>query len=73
MLKGEREFRRNWRPWDERKANFDKDYRVMRRAVVEECAEVAESFHEPPYPRATSSMYTVPQKIAAAIRKGGKG
>lgn len=55
----------------------DDDARVLRRkvrevvrAVEERCAKVADSFHEPPYPSTTSSMYTVPQKIANAIREG---
>ena len=42
------------------------------RACYEDAAKVADSFHEPPYPSTTSSMYTVPQKIANAIRRKGK-
>ncbi|MFA6159372.1 MAG: hypothetical protein WC763_07140 [Candidatus Paceibacterota bacterium] len=39
------------------------------RAVREDCAKVADGFHKPTYPTTTSSMYTAPQEIAAAIRR----
>ena len=39
------------------------------RAVREDCAKVAEGYHRTLYPQTTSSHTTVPQEIAAAIRR----
>jgi hypothetical protein len=78
MMKEEKELRK-WVRWatcdlpdaEEKRFAF-KTITALIRAVREECAKVADSFHEPPYPSTTSSMYTVPQKIAIAIRRKGK-
>lgn len=72
MLDEERELR-GWHSIMEfislNKRGYFKDIRKFEKAVREDCAKTADSFHEPPYPSTTSSMYTVPQKIAAAIRR----
>ena len=78
MLPEEREFRRNWRPWDERKAQFDKDYRAMRRAVREDVLSVAREchhFHRCNHldPCELCLMMNPNWKSTAAMRKGGKG
>jgi hypothetical protein len=76
MTPEERTFRRNWRPWGDNKADFDRDYRSLIRAVRlqerEECAKVAEdekvdaddTKHEGDY-----AYNRACEDIAAAIRE----